>query len=89
MKFIFPSIGKYIQNDDIVITSDKKSKVYVNIPELMAKYGGGLFHSLKMRGPVIHKMVGCIYESYISSSSITKNPKTGKNKITKKQLFNL
>ncbi len=89
MEFKFPSIDKYIKDDDIVITSNEKSSEYVNIPKLMGDYGKGVLGSLKMRKNVIHKMVGCMYNAFKSASSILKNPKIDKNIISENELANL
>lgn len=82
MEFKFPSIDKYLKPDDIVIRSNQNSKDYINIPKLMSEYGLGLVGSLKMRAPILHKMIGCMWESKISSSSIVKNPKQNKRIIS-------
>ncbi len=89
MEFKFPSIDKYLKDNDVYITSNGNSKEYVNIPNLMSEYGAGLIGSLKMRRHILHKMIGCMYHSYKSASSITKNPNLHKTIISNKDLIDL
>ena len=89
MNIKFLSIDKYIKGDETVFLSNSKSKEYISIPQLMIEYGPGVNKSLKMRIPIIHKMIGCIYQSHKSASSITKNPKLNKNKISDEELVKL
>lgn len=78
MKFNFPSIEKYVCDDDDVVASVEGCKEYVNIPQLMSEHGGGLLGSLKMRAPTLPTMVACMRESKKSAAGILENPKTGK-----------
>lgn len=89
MKFQFPSIDKYITEDDCVVESTPRSKEYVNIPHLMMTHGPGLLAAIKMRLPILPKMIGCMRESKQSASSITKNPKLGKTQISDVELQEL
>ncbi len=89
MDFKFPSIDKYIREDDIVIEGNEESKEYVNIPQLMGQQGLSVLQTLKMRAPILHKMVGCIIQSRKSSSSITKNPNLNKTIISENELKDL
>ncbi len=85
MGFKFPSIDKYVTADDVVVTSNANSKEYVNIPKLMMTYGPGLLGALRMRRPILPKMIGCMMESRKSSSSIVRNPNQGKTFITQEE----
>lgn len=86
---IFPSIDKYVREDDILITSNEYSRQQEHIPELMGEYGGGLFAGLKSRKHTMHRMVGCLYEAQKSASSIKKNSKTAKKIMTENELIEL
>lgn len=89
MKFNFPSIDKYIAKDDCVVRSSPRSKEYVNIPQLMATHGPGLLAALKMRLPILPRMIGCMRESKLSAKSITLNPKSGKTQISNREFKEL
>ncbi len=80
--FIFPTIDKYVREDDTVVTSIAKSKDYVNIPQLMMTHGPGLISALRMRLPILPRMIGCVRESRRSASSIVENPRIGKIHIS-------
>ena len=82
MKFQFSSIDKYIIEDDCVVESTSRSKEYVNIPHLMMTHGPGLFAAIRMRLPILPKMIGCMKESKRSAASITKIPKLDKTQIS-------
>ncbi len=89
MKFNFPSINKYIRESDIVITSNEMSKEYINIPQLMFSQKISIVQIVKMRLPIIHKMIGCLWESKKSSSSIVQNSQGDKKTMTAKDLAEL
>ncbi|WP_113671785.1 4Fe-4S dicluster domain-containing protein [Vallitalea guaymasensis] len=77
----FPSIEKYVQENDNLIKSTICSKSQINIPGLISEYGGGMSNAFKTRLPILNKMVGCIIQSKKSASSIVKNPRLGKTVI--------
>ncbi len=89
MKIEFPAIDKYIQEDDQVVYADEMSQEYINIPHLMMTHGPGLIGALRMRLPVIHKMIGCMKASHRSAASIVSNPKLGKKVMTQEALHAL
>lgn len=85
----FPSIKKYIQEDDKPIMASDESKSQISIPGLISEYGGGMGNAFKTRLTIFHKMIGCIVEAKKSASSILKNPKSGKKTISPTELNNL
>jgi ferredoxin len=85
----FPSIDKYIAEDDNIISGDEYSREMVFIPDVIREYGGGFLGAAKTRLPSIHLMASCIAQSMISARSIKKNPKLGKTVISEKELLGM
>ncbi|SHH35131.1 4Fe-4S binding protein [Clostridium grantii] len=85
----FPSIEKYINKEDLLITSNEHSREQQHIPDLMREYGGGTLAGLKSRKHTLHRMVGCLYEARKSASSIDKNPKMANKVISDADLSEL
>lgn len=85
----FPSIKKYIKDDDILYTSGPKSKKQVHIPDVIAQNTSGLLGTIKLRKNILPKMVGCLYESKKSAKSILRNPAIRKTSISSVELESL
>lgn len=82
MKIKFPSIDRYIKEDDKTIKSNEYSRVGVHIPDIIGEYGGGTIAAFKTRMPILHLMVSCMVQAMKSAKSILKNPKLNKTKIS-------
>ncbi len=78
----FPSIKKYMTEDDKLIPADEYSRPAVSIPEIIKEYGGGFSSALRTRLPILNLMVSCIHQAKISAESIRKNPKSGNKQLS-------
>lgn len=85
----FPSIDKYVSEDDKLIMSDENSRPAVHIPDIIRDYGGGFLGALKTRLPIMNIMISCLIQAKISAKSIKKNPKLGKSNILDEELIGL
>lgn len=82
----FPSIDKYITDNDSPISAIESSRKGVHIPDIISKYGGGFRGALKTRLPILNIMANCMIQAKISAKSITKNPKLGRTKMSNEEL---
>lgn len=82
----FPSIEKYVRENDVLISSNEKSRKQHHIPDIISEYGGGMLAAFKTRKHIIHRMVGCLYEAQKSATSIKKNSVCAKKTMTDEDL---
>ena len=85
----FPSIDKYLAEEDTFMSSNEKSRKQNHIPDLMSEYGGGMLAALNTRKHIMHRMVGSLFEAKKSASSIRKNPIISKKTISDIDLADL
>lgn len=69
--------------------SHKNSRVGIVVPEIAIKYGKSKSSALKTRLPILHRLIGSLYEVKRSIKTLKRNSEMGKKTMTKEDLITL